>query len=174
MAALEWSDALALDLPLMDDTHREFVDLLAQVEQADDATVVQRWQELVDHTEHHFGQEDAWMVATRFCLRQLPHHAAQGGAAGDARRHRAGRAGRPAAHPHHDGLLAQWFPQHAQMMDASLACTCAAWVLTPPPAWCMPPDALPAELIQGCGSTHSCVDTPKRARRGRLRLFGCC
>ena len=66
MAALEWSDALALDLPLMDDTHREFVDLLAQVEQADDATVVQRWQELVDHTEHHFGQEDAWMVATRF------------------------------------------------------------------------------------------------------------
>ena len=29
MAALEWSDALALDLPLMDDTHREFVDLLA-------------------------------------------------------------------------------------------------------------------------------------------------
>ena len=34
MAALEWSDALALDLPLMDDTHREFVDLLAQVEQA--------------------------------------------------------------------------------------------------------------------------------------------
>ena len=44
MAALEWSDALALDLPLMDDTHREFVDLLAQVEQADDATVVQRWQ----------------------------------------------------------------------------------------------------------------------------------
>ena len=66
MAALEWSDALALDLPLMDDTHREFVDLLAQVEQADDATVVQRWQELVDHTEHHFGQEDAWMASTRF------------------------------------------------------------------------------------------------------------
>ena len=30
MAHLEWSDALNLDLPLMDDTHREFVDLLAR------------------------------------------------------------------------------------------------------------------------------------------------
>jgi len=29
MACLEWSDALSLDLPLMDDTYREFVDLLA-------------------------------------------------------------------------------------------------------------------------------------------------
>ena len=29
MAHLEWSDALNLDLPLMDDTHREFVDWMA-------------------------------------------------------------------------------------------------------------------------------------------------
>ena len=28
MAYLEWSGALSLDFPLMDDTHREFVDLL--------------------------------------------------------------------------------------------------------------------------------------------------
>ena len=32
MALLEWSDALSLDLPLMDDTHHEFVELLALVE----------------------------------------------------------------------------------------------------------------------------------------------
>ena len=65
MPALTWSDALALQQPEIDDTHREFVDLLAQVEQADEATVAQQWQALVDHTEHHFGQEDAWMAATR-------------------------------------------------------------------------------------------------------------
>ena len=29
MHTLQWSDALSLDLPLMDDTHREFVGLLA-------------------------------------------------------------------------------------------------------------------------------------------------
>lgn len=71
MAALQWSDALALDLPLMDDTHREFVDLLAAVEAADDAALVAAWQALVEHTAQHFGQEDAWMAATRFASGNL-------------------------------------------------------------------------------------------------------
>ena len=55
MAHLEWSDALNLDLPLMDDTHREFVDLLAGVDQASDAELLPRWRTLVEHTEQHFG-----------------------------------------------------------------------------------------------------------------------
>ena len=66
MAALEWTEALVLDLPLMDDTHREFVDLLAAVEQAGDDQVLPAWQALIDHTDQHFGQEDYWMAATRF------------------------------------------------------------------------------------------------------------
>ena len=37
MAALPWSDALALGLSFMDGTHEEFVDLLARCEAADDA-----------------------------------------------------------------------------------------------------------------------------------------
>ena len=61
MAALEWTEALVLDLPLMDDTHREFVDLLAAVEQAGDDQVLPAWQALIDHTDQHFGQEDYWM-----------------------------------------------------------------------------------------------------------------
>ena len=40
MAHLEWSDALNLDLPLMDDTHHEFVELLATVEAAPDTTLL--------------------------------------------------------------------------------------------------------------------------------------
>src|SRR5690606_19822124 len=66
MAQLEWSDALALDLPLMDDTHREFVDLLAAVERADDAHLLSAWYALVEHTDNHFSLEDAWMASTRF------------------------------------------------------------------------------------------------------------
>ena len=66
MAQLEWSEALNLDLPLMDDTHREFVDLLAAVDQADDAGLLPRWRALVEHAEQHFGQEDDWMASTRF------------------------------------------------------------------------------------------------------------
>src|SRR5690606_22163945 len=55
---LVWSDALSLSMPAMDATHVEFVDLLAQVQQASDADVLQLWAELVAHTEDHFGQED--------------------------------------------------------------------------------------------------------------------
>ncbi len=66
MAALEWSDGLALDLPLMDTTHQEFVALLAAVQAADDVALLPAWLALVEHTEAHFGQEDRWMQATRF------------------------------------------------------------------------------------------------------------
>ena len=31
MATLEWSEALVLNVPIMDETHREFVDLLTAV-----------------------------------------------------------------------------------------------------------------------------------------------
>ncbi len=34
MTPLQWSNALALDLPLMNDPHREFVNLLAAVERS--------------------------------------------------------------------------------------------------------------------------------------------
>ena len=44
MANLEWSDALALDLPAMDDTHQEFVELLAKVENAPDAKLLEQGQ----------------------------------------------------------------------------------------------------------------------------------
>ena len=66
----EWSDALNLDLPLMDDTHREFVDLLAAVDQASDAELLPRWRTLVEHTEQHFARRrlDGFHP---FCLGQL-------------------------------------------------------------------------------------------------------
>lgn len=162
MAALEWSDALALDLPLMDDTHREFVDLLAHVEQADDATVVQRWQELVDHTEHHFGQEDAWMVATRFASGNC--HTTQHKVVLQVMREGIVRAEQGDLQPIRimTGELAQWLPQHAQMMDASLALHLRRVGFDPATGVVHAPDALPAELIQGCGSTHSCVDHPEK------------
>src|SRR2546427_9091300 len=66
MAVLEWSGALALELPAMDEVHQEFVLLLAEVEAADDAQLCARWDELIAHTQVHFDQEDRWMQSTRF------------------------------------------------------------------------------------------------------------
>ena len=64
-ASLQWSDALALELDFMDDTHKEFVDLLAQTETAEDADLLQRFTALIDHTDDHFGREDRWMENTQ-------------------------------------------------------------------------------------------------------------
>ena len=44
MPALQRSDALALDLPFMDDAHREFVELLAAVASSPDDTLPAAWQ----------------------------------------------------------------------------------------------------------------------------------
>ena len=66
MQHLEWSDALALELPAMDQTHREFVDLLAAVNAASDDDLLAHWTALVEHTDDHFSREDDWMQATRF------------------------------------------------------------------------------------------------------------
>jgi hemerythrin len=46
-ATVAWSDALRLDLDFMDDTHREFIDLLAAIETAHDDQVVGRFADMV-------------------------------------------------------------------------------------------------------------------------------
>lgn len=158
MSHLVWSDALALDLPEMDDTHREFVDLLAQVEAAPDDTLVANWQTLVTHTEDHFGREDQWMESTRFSssnchsmqhnvVLQVMREGTKRGEAGDL------PLVRQLAHE-----LGIWFPQHAQSMDAALALHLRNVGYDPATGLVAMPDALPQSAIQGCGGA-SCSDT---------------
>lgn len=157
MAFLEWSDALALDLPLMDDTHREFVDLLALVQQADDCDLPGAWQALIDHTNDHFAQEDRWMLATRFAAvncHTLQHKVVLGVMREGAVQAAAGDL---------DALrvmaseLAGWFPKHAQSMDAALALHLRRAGFDPVTGIVNRPDALPQTLIQSCAGA-SCSD----------------
>lgn len=153
---LEWSDALALDLPLMDDTHREFVELLDVVAQAGDAALPAAWRALVDHTADHFGQEDRWMRATRFSSTNC--HTTQHQVVLAVMREGAAR-GEAALIRQMAGELAAWFAQHAQTMDAALALALhlrragfdAATGIVHAPG------ALPHEPIHGCGSA-ACGD----------------
>lgn len=156
MAQLEWSGALALDFPLMDDTHREFVDLLAMVQDAPDDTLIAHWTKLIDHTDDHFGREDAWMLSTRFAsgnchtmqhkvVLQVMREGLQHGQNGDLKMVRLMA-----------GELALWFPQHAQAMDASLALHMRRVDFDPVTGLVRKPEALPQEAIHGCGG--SCSD----------------
>ena len=152
MPVLEWSEALALDLPQMDDTHREFVDLLAAVDAADDATLLPAWRLLIEHTEVHFGQEDRWMRETRFASGNC--HSVQHQVVLDVMREGLKRAegGELELLRMMVGELAQWFPQHAQSMDAGLALHLRSVGHDPRTGAVARPEALPAAEISGCGS----------------------
>ncbi|EKZ98515.1 cation-binding hemerythrin HHE family protein [Cupriavidus sp. HMR-1] len=59
-------DDLRLGEPVTDATHAEFLQLLAAMEKADDAGFLAAFEEWIEHTHHHFEQEEQWMEAMQF------------------------------------------------------------------------------------------------------------
>ncbi|MEP7294629.1 MAG: hemerythrin domain-containing protein [Burkholderiales bacterium] len=163
MSTLEWSDALSLDLPEMDDTHREFVVLLAAVENAADAQIEATWRELIAHTDDHFGREDRWMRDTRYASSNC--HSTQHLVVLKVMREIEAmvREDKPALIRQVARELAQWFPQHAQGMDAALALHLRGVGYDAASGIVAMPEALPAEAITGCGSV-AC--SPRAAEAG--------
>lgn len=121
MPTLTWTPALALGLDAMDDTHREFVALLAHAEACDAESLPAAWRALVEHTEAHFRREDAWMRDTGFHACHC--HTAQHKVVLKVLREGQMLADRGDIGPVREMIreLATWFPQHAQTMDAALA-----------------------------------------------------
>jgi hemerythrin-like metal-binding protein len=160
MTELLWSDALSLDLPMMDETHREFVALLAAAAHATDDALLGAWAALVDHTSGHFAQEDLWMRQTRFAsvnCHSTQHQVVLGvlreglalGATGQL------DVIRQMAHE-----LAIWFPQHAQSMDAALALHLRGIGFDVATGEVLRPDCLPVGEISGCGSAGCMPASP--------------
>ena len=152
MSTLQWSGALSLDLPAMDDTHREFVDLLAAVEAAPDEQLAAAWRALIEHTEDHFAREDRWMRDTRFASGNC--HSTQHLVVLQVMRETeaqalAGPAGLIRAMAVE---LGRWFPQHAQGMDAALALHLRRVGYDVATGEVGLPQALPVDEIRGCAS----------------------
>lgn len=162
MPSLQWSDALALDLPLMDDTHREFVELLAHVEASDDTTLLDAWQTLIAHTDDHFGREDEWMKNTRFASSNC--HSMQHEVVLKVMREglERGQTGDLASVRQMASELGLWFPQHAQSMDAALALHLRRVGYDPLTGIVSAPQALPADMIHGCGDSCSTDDAESK------------
>ncbi len=150
MPALQWSDTLTLGLPVMDDTHREFVDLLARVTGAADPDLLALWGELVSHTDEHFAREDGWMKDTGFsssnCHTTQHQVVLQVMREGDTR----GKAGELAIVRQMADELGVWFPHHAQAMDAALALHLRSVGYDAKTGQISTPLALPDEEIYGC------------------------
>ena len=155
-ATLAWSDALVLELDFMDDTHREFVDLLATVETSEDADLLRHFAALIDHTDDHFGREDRWMRETHFSssnCHSLQHNVVL----------QVMREGLKRGQEKNDLALVRqmakelgvWFPQHAQSMDAALALHLRRVGYDEKTGTVLAPDALPHDEIHGCGGSCS-------------------
>ncbi len=161
MNTLTWTDALALEVPVMDHTHQEFVELLARVHAADDATLPAAWNELLAHTEDHFGQEDAWMRDSGFASNNC--HSAQHEVVLRVMREAISRQPpQPAWLRQLADELANWFPAHAQSMDAALALHLRSAGMDLDTGELPATLPQPTQLISGCGGA-ACSPEPVAA-----------
>jgi len=150
MLTLQWSETLALGVPAMDSTHREFVDLLADVVAATDAGLLSHWRALVDHTDEHFSREDHWMTQTGFSSSNC--HSTQHKVVLQVMREgaRRGASGELIVIRQMADELAIWFPHHAQSMDAALALHLRSVGYDEQTGLIRLPQALPQQKIEGC------------------------
>lgn len=121
MSRLQWSDALSLDIPVMDDGHRILVHLLDLAHEAPDSALSACWRDLLAHTARVFEREDRWMRITGFSsahihstqhkvVLQVMHEGLSAAEAGDLPLIR-----------QMAGELGPWLIKHSQSMDAALA-----------------------------------------------------
>lgn len=111
----------ALGYAPMDDIHAEFHVLVQALADAPDAQLVPALDAVARHCQSHFEQEEAWMTSADFPARQChaDEHAAVLASLGGVQRRL--QAGETAPVRTLAQALADWFPAHADRMDAALA-----------------------------------------------------
>lgn len=116
-----WSDTYLLGYAPMDDTHREFVDVVAALLSCEDAAFCAHLEAFERHAEAHFREEDGWMEQTAFPPREchVDEHAAV--LKSVAQVLHVVRQGDVAEGRRLAAALADWFPGHAFHLDSALA-----------------------------------------------------
>lgn len=116
-----WQEDYAVGDPAMDETHREFVECVDAMLHADDAELSAALETFAEHARRHFAEEDGAMQQTGYesagC--HVDEHAAVLRSLEEVR---AALAEGHAQVVHRFAYaLADWFPQHAKVMDLGLA-----------------------------------------------------
>ena len=120
-ADFDWSDAFLVGYSPMDDTHREFVEVVGRLLGCPDAELGAQMEAFRAHALRHFQQEDDWMTATGFPGAQchIDEHAAVLKSVEEV--HALVQSGRYDIGRDLAGELARWFPSHADHLDSALA-----------------------------------------------------
>lgn len=121
MSVMEWNESLVLGQGLMDETHREFIELLNRVAAAPDQEMLAVLDEFIRHTEAHFAQEQLWMEQMTYppLTCHVREHDGVLETAHEVRRRVA--AGEPRFGQVLARAVAEWFSNHAASMDNVLA-----------------------------------------------------
>ena len=121
MVNFEWQQEWSVGESAMDETHHEFVVCVNAMLVSDDSGLLGALDTFIEHAQRHFGEEDRAMSASAYgsagC--HVDEHAAVLNSAFEVRQ--------ALAQGRHDVVrafaraLADWFPQHASVMDLGLA-----------------------------------------------------
>jgi hemerythrin len=116
-----WEDAYGVGHDEMDDTHHEFVACVDAMLTAVDEELPRALDAFADHARRHFADEDRWMVQSAYgnagC--HVDEHAAVLKSLDEV--HAALALGRCDVVHSFAAALADWFPEHARVMDQGLA-----------------------------------------------------
>ena len=117
----QWTDAYLMGYQPMDETHREFVDIVNAMLAADDAGFSALLDRFASHAKEHFEHESQWMEGSKFPATEchIDEHGAVMNSVEQVRQVVA--TGNIAEGRRLATELAKWFPGHADYMDASLA-----------------------------------------------------
>ena len=116
-----WDEAYALGHDEMDGTHREFVGCVEAMLGASDADQLRALDAFAAHVRRHFADEDRWMAETAYdnARCHVDEHAAVLKSLEEVRA--ALETGRRDIVRSFAQALADWFPEHARVMDQGLA-----------------------------------------------------
>ncbi len=120
-AQFSWSDSFLLGFQKMDDTHKEFVDIVARMLVARHSELLELIDEFIRHAVIHFEEEASWMEGTSFPARQchIDEHNAVMKSVNEVRS--LVLAGNEQIGYELAKELAAWFPAHADYLDSALA-----------------------------------------------------
>lgn len=118
-----WNDDIhALHLPGMDETHHEFIALLARAQRAPDAELPMHLDRLLEHTRQHFEHESRMMRACGLSSREEHEAEHQRIMAELAQMRTRAEGGRTAfVRAYLTEAMPDWFRTHLATMDSELA-----------------------------------------------------
>lgn len=123
MSLIEWDETrFGLGLDFMDDTHKAFIAQVNRLAEASNAAFTELFDQLIEHTEEHFQQEEQLMQETAFPA-NAEHRDEHQRILGELRqfKKRVDKGLVSFGRNYVTQRLPEWFRLHAASMDSALA-----------------------------------------------------